>query len=163
MVLAATSLLSLSGSRASELVIERKVVHASDCSRLVCKCPRRLAAGTADSLLGKLRSIFNGLGRLDLANPVVHPRVKEYMKFLLEEQAGLAVSPSQAVPLFFVKFRKLVALLREKITNRSSLSTLHKYVLVGDAVFSVLDLFTGDMASDLGRLLTSQVFYVIGS
>ena len=39
----------------------RAVVHASDCSRLACKCPCRLAAGTVDSLFGKLRSIFNGL------------------------------------------------------------------------------------------------------
>ena len=111
------------------------MVHASDCSRLPCKCPRRLAAGTVDSLLGKLRSIFNGLGRIDLANPVVHPRVREHLKFVREEQAGLAVSPSQAVPLFFVKFRKLFALLREKIANSRSLSRIHRYVLVRDAVF----------------------------
>jgi len=76
---------------------------------------KRLAAGTVDSLLAKLRSIFNGLGRLGLTNPVAHPRVKEYLKFVREEQSGLAVSPSQAVPLFFVKFRKLVALLRGKL------------------------------------------------
>jgi len=76
-----------------------------------------LAAGTVYSLLGKLRSIFNSLVRLGRTNPVAHPRVKEYLKFVREEQSGLAVSPSQAVPLFFVKFRKLVALLGEKITN----------------------------------------------
>lgn len=93
------------------------MVHASDCSRVLCGCPRRLATGTVDSLLGKLRSIFNGLGRLGLTNPVAHPRVKQYLKFVREEQSGLAVSPSQAVPLFFVKFRKLVALLRGNITN----------------------------------------------
>ena len=95
----------------------RTVVHAFDCSGLPCKCPHHLAAGTVDSLLGKLRSIFNGLGRLDLANPVMHPCIREYLKFVREEQAGLGVSPSQAVPFFFVKFRKLVALLREKIAN----------------------------------------------
>ena len=125
---------------------------------MLCRCPCRLAAGTVDSLLGKIRSIFNGLGRLGLTNPVAHPRVKEYLKFVREEQAGLAVSPSQAVPLFFVKFRKLVAFLREKITNSQSLSGIHKYVLVRDAVFFVVDLFTGDRASDLGRLLANQVF-----
>ena len=108
----------------------RTVVHATECSRVLCRCPRRLAAGTVDSLLAKLRSIFNGLSRLDLANPVAHPCVKEYLKFVREEQAGLAVSPSQAVQLFFIKFWKLVALLREKITNSQSLSRIHKYVLV---------------------------------
>jgi len=95
----------------------RTVFHASDCSRVLCECPRRLATGTVDSLLGKLRSIFSGLCRLGLTNPVAHPCVKEYLKFVREEQSGLAVSPSQAVPLYFVKFQKLVALLQEKITN----------------------------------------------
>ena len=80
------------------------------------------------------------------------------LKFVREEQSGLAVSPSQAVPLFFVKFRKLVALLRGKITNSQSLSRIHKYVLVRDTVFFVVDFFAGDRASDLGRLLASQVF-----
>ena len=56
----------------------RRVVHATECSRVLCRCLRRLAAGIVDSLLGKLRSIFNGLGRLGLTNPVAHPRVKEY-------------------------------------------------------------------------------------
>ena len=73
---------------------------------------RRLAESTIDSLLGKLRSIFNGLGRLDHANPVTHPGIKECLKFVRDEQADLAVTPSQAVPLFFVKFQKLVAHLR---------------------------------------------------
>ena len=91
---------------------------------------KRLAAGTVDLLLAKLRSIFNGLGRLGLTNPVAHPRVKEYLKFVREEQSGVAVSPSQAVPLFFVKFRKLVALLRGKITNSQSLSRIHKFVIL---------------------------------
>ena len=122
-----------------------------------------MAAGTVDSLLGKIRSIFNGLGRLGLTNPVAHPRVKEYLKFVREEQSGLPVSPSQAVPLFFVKFRKLVALLRGKIANSQSLCRIHKYVLVRDTVFFVVDFFTGDRASDLGLLLPSQVFLVKGS
>jgi len=69
-----------------------------------------LAAGIVDSLLGKLRSIFNGLGRLGFTSPVERtPRIKEYLKFVQEEQSGLAVSPSQAVPLVFVKFRKLLS------------------------------------------------------
>ena len=72
-------------------------------------------------------------------------------------QAGLAVSPSQ-VSLFFVTFRRLVARLRKKTTNSRSLSRIHKYVLVRDAAFFVVGFFTGGRASDLGRLLTSQVF-----
>ena len=60
--------------------------------------------------------------------------------------------------MFFVKFRKLVALLRGKITTGQSLSRIHKYVLVRDTVFFAMDFFTSDRASDLGHLLASQVF-----
>ena len=35
---------------------------------------------------------------------------------------------------------------------------MNKYILVRDTVFFVVDFFTGDRASDLGRLLANQVF-----
>ena len=76
----------------------RAVVHTKSCPRVGCNCPSRLAAGSLDSLLGKLRATFNNIGRLRDSNPVAHPHVKEYLKFNPEEQAIL---PSQAVPLFF--------------------------------------------------------------
>ena len=136
----------------------RTVVHVPTCSGGACACPRRLAAGTLDSLLGKLRSIFNKLGRIDHTNPITHPRIKEYLNFVRVEQAGMAVSPSQAVPLFFVKFQNLIAHLRGKIVDSQSLSRSSQYILVMDATFFVIDFFTGDRASDLGRLLVSQVF-----
>ena len=93
----------------------RTVVHVPTCSGGDCACPRCLAAGTVDSLLGKLRSIFNKLGRIDHTNPIAHPRIKEYLNFVRVEQAGMAISPSQAVPLFFVKFQNLIAHLRGKL------------------------------------------------
>ena len=46
------------------------------------------------------------------SNPVAHSLVKDYLKFISEEQAGLAITPSQAVPLFFRKFQRLIAFLR---------------------------------------------------
>lgn len=64
------------------------------------------------------------------------------------------------MPFFFVKFRKLVASFRGKITNSKSFSKIHKYILVRDATFFVVDFFTGDRPSDLGRLLAGQVFYL---
>ena len=114
-------------------------------------------------MLGNLRSIFNGLGRLDQTNSVTHPRIKEYLQFVREEQAGLAVIPSQAVPFFFVKFQDFVAYLRGKFINGKSLSKIHKYILVRDATFFVVDFFTGNRASDLGRLLAGQVLSFKGS
>ena len=85
----------------------RTLVHAKTCDRKVCKCPRRLAAGSVDSLIGKLRAIYNKLGRFDHVNPVSHSLIKEYLKFTREEQAGLAVTPKQAVPLFFTTYWSL--------------------------------------------------------
>ncbi|CAH3190034.1 unnamed protein product [Porites lobata] len=41
----------------------------------------RLAAGTVDSYIGKLRAIFNRLGRTGLSNPLAHSCVKEYLMF----------------------------------------------------------------------------------
>ena len=70
--------------------------------------PPGLAAGTVDSLLNKL-------DRIDHTNPIAHPRIKEYLNFVRVEQAGMAISPSQAVPLFFVKFQNLITHLRGKL------------------------------------------------
>ena len=45
------------------------MVHAQICSRVGCNCPLRLAAGSVDSLLGKLRAIFDNICRLHDTNP----------------------------------------------------------------------------------------------
>ena len=79
----------------------KTVLHSRSCSEVHCNCPTRLAAGSVDSLLGKLRAIFNNLGRLHDSNPVAHTRVKEYLKFIRKEQAAKAIVLSQTVSLFF--------------------------------------------------------------
>ena len=48
------------------------------------------------------------------------------------------------------------------IVNSRSLSRVNKYILVRDATFFVIDFFTGDTASDLGRLQTNQVLRLKG-
>ena len=136
----------------------RTVVHSLSCSKRDCSCPKRLAAGSVDSTLGRLRAIFNKLGRANDSNPVSHPLVKDYLKFVREEQAGLAITPSQAVPLFFGKFQRLIAHLRDLCSGSVSLSSAGKYILVRDATFFIVDFFTGDRASDLGRLQSCNVF-----
>ena len=72
----------------------RTVVHSSSCSRASCTSPKRLAAGSVDSLMGRLRAIFNKMGRLTDSIPVAHPLVKHYLKFVRQEQAGLAITPT---------------------------------------------------------------------
>jgi len=136
----------------------KTVVHKPSCSKSGCACPRRLAAGTVDSYLGKIRAIFNSMGRTSESNPISHTRVKEYLKFIREEQASQGIVPSQAVPLFFVKLRRLVSYLRELITKGVGLSVSEQYALARDVTFFVVDFFTGDRASDLGRLRSEQVF-----
>ena len=75
----------------------RTVVHTQSCPRVGCNCPSRLAAGSVDSLLGKLRAIFNNIGRLHDSNPVAHPRVKEYLKFIRGNRPlGLFYLPRQS-------------------------------------------------------------------
>ena len=113
----------------------KTVVHVRTCDRKVCKCPHYLVAGCVDSLIGKLRAIYNKLGRFNHANPVSHLLVKEYLKFTREEQASLAVSPKQAVRLFFTKFKSLIRHFRVKIAASASLSLVIKYILVRDATF----------------------------
>ena len=44
---------------------ERTVVHSLSFSRRDCSCPKRLAAGSVDSTLGRLRAIFNKLGHVN--------------------------------------------------------------------------------------------------
>ena len=46
----------------------------------------------------------------------------------------------------------------KKIAASASLFLVRKYILVRDAAFLVVDFFTGDRASDLGRLSSNQVF-----
>ena len=87
----------------------RTMVHSLSCSKRGCNCPKRLAAESVDSTLGHLRAIFNKLGCANGCNPASHPLVKDYLKFVREEQAGLAITPSRAVPIFFGKFQRLIA------------------------------------------------------
>ena len=90
--------------------------------------------------------------------PFTFLHVKKYLKCIREEQAARAILPSQAVPLFFAKFTKLIDFLRGLIRENTPLAAVNKYILVRDTVFFVVDFFTGDRASDLGRLLANQVF-----
>lgn len=136
----------------------KRKLHLPSCSRKICDCPKRLAAGTVDSYIGKLRSIFNKLGRVGMSNPLSHPTIKEYLKFVREEQAQQPLRPRQAVPLFYDKFVRLITYLRGRIAEGSGLSPLNKYLLVRDITFFVVDFYTGDRASDLGRLQADQVF-----
>ena len=98
----------------------KRKVHKSACplfgshSKGRCQYTVRLAAGTVDSLIGKLSSIFNDVGRagpwcdlLGTGNPASHQSLKVYLRFLYPEQASPRVFPKQSVPIFLGKLWKL--------------------------------------------------------
>ena len=88
-------------------------IHTPSCpnfgshSKQKCGCPSRLAAGTVDCTIGKLRSIFNSIGRtgdwlgLSPGNHAAHPSVKEYLASIsvvrgTSKSKGFS-SPSRAI------------------------------------------------------------------
>ena len=81
-------------------------VHAVGCSRqrLTCPsqrdCPHRLAAGSFDSLIGKLFKENTRAGdweeKLGLGNPASSLLVRKYLKCIKEELANAGLTPKQA-------------------------------------------------------------------
>ena len=81
-----------------------------------CSCPKRLAYGTIDSLIGKLRSIFCLYGHCSdespipgSGNPAASKVVKDYLSMVREEQLRARISPSQAHPFFIADLLGLSA------------------------------------------------------
>lgn len=147
----------------------RTKVHKNECeffgsrTKGPCGCPNRLAAGTVDSIIGKLRAIFNSMDRsgqwddrLKWGNPASHYSVKQYLKSIEREQAEARISPKQATPVFFDKFLRIVSHLRGLLSDNSS-TAIQKYIYTRDLAFFTLQFFTGQRASDLGRLKTADI------
>ena len=72
----------------------KQKLHVRSCSSKTWSCPKRLAAGTVDSYIGKLRSIFNRLGRTRFSNPLSHLCVKEYLKSGCQRKPGKMLKTS---------------------------------------------------------------------
>ncbi|CAH1242278.1 Hypp6527 [Branchiostoma lanceolatum] len=94
----------------------KTIVHKMNCKnfgnkrKAECGCPRRLAAGTVDSIIGQLRSTFgfatSGRGgdwndAICTGNPAAAPLVRQYLKVMKAEQANAMIQPTQAQPVFF--------------------------------------------------------------
>lgn len=128
-----------------------------------CGCPIYMAAGTMDSLIGKIRAIFRDLGKgsdwngVDgTGNPAAAPLIKLHLKTIRREQAEALVVPRQATPLLFDKTIKLARFLTYKLkTHDGSLTT--KYLLLRDRAYFILISQLGDRAGDLGLVQSTQV------
>ena len=128
-----------------------------------CQCPTRLAAGTVDNLIGKLRSIFIEAGRgdvwhdvLGVGNPAAHRSVKQYLSSVREEQAKARVFKKQATPIFFEKLTKLCLYLRGLVFSKGT-TAVQRYLYARDLAFFCLDFYSGDRASDLGKIFTKEI------
>ena len=115
-------------------------IHLPQCKHLGvsgkarCLCLTRLAAGTVDNLIGKLRSIFIEAGRddawndiLGVGNPAAHHSVKQLCLYL-----------------------------RGSVFSKGT-SAVHRYLYARDLAFFCLDFFSGDRGSDLGRIFTKEI------
>jgi len=127
------------------------VVYSQLCLKVSCNCPNRLVAGTVDSLLGKLNAIFNNIGRLRLT-------LKSTLNLIARNRQARLLSLPRQCRCFALSFLRSLMFFRHCIRCSSYLSLVNDYILVRDTVFFVVDFFTRNLSSDLGRLLASQVF-----
>ena len=110
----------------------KTVVHDCDCVNASsqnasdCGCPKRLAFKTVDSYIGKLRAIFNEVGRtgdwnslLGFGNPAASVVVQSYLKAGSEEQLRAHIVAKQAVPFFLPKLLLLARLWDRKMADPS--------------------------------------------
>lgn len=149
----------------------RTQVHRPGCQFLGlhgshdCGCVKRLAAGTLDSMIGKLQAFFNGIGRVGpysalegSGNPCLSPEVKLWLKSSVNEQRRARITPHQAAPFFSEHLRFLVKDIRSRLASASSRSFLpHRFVLLRDLAFFTCQWFAGDRAGDLGNSIGREV------
>jgi integrase len=143
-------------------------VHVIDCAFLGkigihgCDCPKRLAAGTVQSLTGKLKTIFNPFrGTVwneihKTGNPVVSTTVREYVKAIVKEQARSRVQVKQATPLFTDKLLQVVSFIDGKIET-TGLKAHDRYIFARDQAFFKIQFFSGSRAGDLCSTLVQDV------
>ena len=125
----------------------KTAVHDVTCSCIgnrgpaVCKCPRRLAAGTVRSLIGQMRAIFNGrVGNTpwdvmsNTGNPARSGEVTVYLKAIQAEQARAHVVPKQAVPLFGDKLCRVASYIDRQL-EKVDLTLIQRFVLLRDQAF----------------------------
>lgn len=128
-----------------------------------CGCPKRLAAGTVQSLVGQLKTLFESKGKgktYDEAkrqgNPAYSLKVKKYLKAIQQEQALARTQIKQAKPIFFDKLQKIAELIDSQLhSTGNNLAT--RYILLRDQAFFKVQFFGGDRAGDLGRCVTQEI------
>ena len=150
----------------------RTQIHKQGCGHLgqaglhACGCRVGLAAGTIDSMIGKLRAYFNSCGHINAyspfdskSNPCNSKFVKDWLKSAYKEQRIARVTPHQAPPFFSTHLRLLAVEINRRIDSLSSSAPLfpEKFCLFRDRCFFLIQWFAGDRAGDLGNAVGKEV------
>ncbi|KAI8480228.1 hypothetical protein Bbelb_420270 [Branchiostoma belcheri] len=139
-------------------------VHETGCGagKEECKCPCRLAFKTVDTYVGKLRAIFNDMGRggewderLGVGNPAGGKMVKQYLASVTAEQLRQGSTPQQAKPVFLDKIVQVCEAISEKITSEKSAARM--FTMARDQAIFKAAFFSGDRMADLLRTRTAEV------
>ncbi|CAB3984669.1 LIGHT-DEPENDENT SHORT HYPOCOTYLS 6 [Paramuricea clavata] len=144
-------------------------VHSMSCPHqglkgsFSCECTFRLAAGTVDSLIGNLRTIFKANdcvgdweGGFGLGNPAASLLVSKYLKCVKEEQAAAGVVPQQAIPLFVDKLARLADHMDSRLVACQD-DPLQTYILARDQAFFKTLFFLEDRLGDLAHVRTNEI------
>ena len=130
---------------------------------MACACPKRLAFGTVDSLIGKLRAIFVEHGRgsewysLLNGNTAARRSVKAYLADVREDQLRARITPSQAEPFILGDLVVISSYIDRMLLNSSALSAIQVFIYARDqALFKAL-FFAGDRTADLLQVKVSDI------
>lgn len=147
----------------------RTKVHNAQCSFLGhkgpsnCACAIRLAFGTVDSMIGKLRAIFsqnNRVGEWDpmlgIGNPASGLVIKQYLSSVRSEQLQARATPSQAKPLLLPHLEVLSKFVHVGL-GEPCLTPPQIFIFARDQAFFKALFFSGDRASDLAQVKTSEI------
>lgn len=78
-----------------------------------CGCPKRLSAGTVQSLVGQLKTLFESKGKRNTydeakqqGNPAFSLKVKKYFKAIQQEQALARTQIKRAKRSFLINYKR---------------------------------------------------------
>lgn len=144
-------------------------MHKANCSLLGqsrktdCDCPSRLAHGTIDAMIRKLRSIFAENERVGVwdpaflvGNPASALGVKKYLTSVRAEQLQARVTPKQASPFLFPHLVKLSKFIHAKLLDPQLQPHLIFMYARDQAYFKAL-FFSGDRGADLSQVKTAEI------
>ena len=152
--------------RGGKTKVRQSACPAVSQTGMSCAYPKRLAFGTVDSLIGKLRAIFVEHGRgsewhslLGVGNtwPAACRSIKTYLADVREEQLRARITPRQAEPIILSDLRVISGYLEKMLLNSSVLSAIQVFIYARDqALFKAL-CFAGDRAADLLQIKLSDI------